>query len=463
MTGIVDPLAQDHEALPPAHDPAPRWIIRGRSLPQKRLVFALVVILGLAAMIGAVAVSGRMGDRLRRGVSAQVASGTTLETASERGWVRLGVGERIPEGARVRTGGSEVRLQLRGGQVWLGSDAAARVFSQRVDLIRGDAMVVNPSGGRLGARWTDVVVSGAGVFRLTPGVDPRVGVYSGSVRVHRLAESRLVGALEQMSLSTRHLPVSSAPLGYHPQDPWDRELLGQAIAFDDEVERIARGIDVRFTLEAKPPDFYRVFRAVDDATIPILRSIARTITPDGRFGPASDVLVTLFVAEAGAEANDKPLSAAATQTATWRAEGARWGLVAMRLGITASDFAETVDLSQIDRLAARRAPPASSPLRIAGSGEPAPAETATAPRDPGEPDARPAAQPTTAATGAGDPAPPSDPQRPLLPLPTPVPSLSPAPAVPDITGQGGPTHRQLGGTPERQSAFERLLDLFGLR
>ncbi|MGH8898397.1 MAG: hypothetical protein ACRDZ4_15610 [Egibacteraceae bacterium] len=363
MARIVDPPAQGHETWLAARIRALRRIVSGRF--QGRRFFTLVVALVLTAMLGGAVLLSGLGNRLRHGVSAQVVSGDTLETAGERGWVPLGVGDDVPDGARIRTGGSGIRLEFRDGQVWLGPDAAARVSSQQVDLIRGEAMVVNPEGGELSAHWADVAVSGRGIFRLTPGVDPRVGVYAGTVRVRRPAESRPVGALEQLGLSTRRLPVNPAPLAYRVQDGWDRELLGQAVAFDAEVERIARGIDVKFALGAKPPEFYRAFKAVDDATIPILRSTARTITPDGRFGPASDVLVTLFVAKAAAEVTDKPLSAAAAQTATWRAEGARWGLVAMRFGVTASDFAETVDLSQIDQLTR-------APLRIAGSGGAAP-------------------------------------------------------------------------------------------
>jgi hypothetical protein len=423
----------------------------------------VVVVFGLAALFGGFiffALEPRA--RLWHGASAEVSSGDTLEIVGERGWMRLGVGERIPDGAPVRTGNSQVRLQFRDGQVWLGPDAAARVFSQRLDLIRGQAVVVNPMGGALSARWTDVTVSGQGVFRLIPGVDPRVAVYSGSARVRRPAESRPVGALEQMPLSTRRLPASPAPLEYTAQDPWDRELLSQAVAFDDEVQRIARGIDVKFAMGAKPPEFYRVFKAVDDATIPILKSTARTITPDGLFGPASDVLITLFVAEAAAEATGKPLAAAATQTATWRAEGARWGLVAMRFGITASDFAETVDLSQIDRLT-------QDPLQMAGSGNPAPVESRTRPRVPDRTDPSPAMQPTAEATGAANPkpAPPSEAPSSLVPLPAPVPSPSPSslPAVPDLTGRDGEATRPLNddGSREVQSTVDGLLDRLGVR
>lgn len=463
MTGIVDPLARGHETRLPPRPRALRRIASGRSPRSRRLALAVAVVFGLAALLGGfIFLVPEPRARLWRGASAKVSSGDTLEIAGERGWVRLGVGERIPDGAPVRTGNSQVRLQFHDGQVWLGPEAAARVFSQRVDLIRGEAMVINPAGGALSARWTDVTVSGRGVFRLIPGVDPRVAVYSGSARVRRPAESRPVGALEQMRLSTRRLPVSPAPLEYAAQDPWDRELLSQAVAFDDEVQRIARGIDVKFAVGAKPPEFYRVFKAVDDATIPILKSTARTITPDGQFGPASDVLVTLFVAEAAALATGKPLAAAVTQTATWRAEGARWGLVAMRFGITASDFAETVDLSQIDRLT-------QDPLRMAGSGDPAPAESRTRPVVPERADPSPAVQPTAEATSGGEPnpAPPSDAPLEPVPLPAPVPSPSPSslPAVPDLTGQDGEATRPLNddGSREVQSTVDRLLDGLGVR
>ncbi|MGH8900516.1 MAG: hypothetical protein ACRDYA_02260 [Egibacteraceae bacterium] len=464
MTGIVDP-PRGRETR--SHRPARmrRRVIDGQALSADRGETFLghrrlgrrrltIVVLGLAVMLGGIVFLRGLGNQFRYSVSARIVGGDTLETTGERGWVRLGVGDDVPDGARIRTGSSQVRLEFRDGQIWLGPDAAARVFSQRVDLIRGEAMVVDPEGGMLSVHWTDVLVSGRGTFRLTPGVNPRVGVYTGSVRVRRPAESRPVGALEQLDLSNRRLPVSPTPLDYAAQDPWDRELLGQAVAFDDEVERIARGIDVKFAVGAKPPEFYRVFKAVDDATLPILESTARTITPDGEFGPVSDVLVTLFVAEAAARATGKPLSAAATQTASWRAEGARWGLVAMRFGITASDFAKTVDLSQIDRLT--RDPP-----KVTGPRNSVPVEPDMPAKVPAKAPDRPV-QPTAEDADADDldPSPHSESPRALVP----VPSLSPLPTVPDVTSEEHATTRPLDddGSSEVRRTVDGLLDLLGV-
>ncbi|MGH3113261.1 MAG: hypothetical protein ACRDOP_07325, partial [Gaiellaceae bacterium] len=161
--------------------------------------------------------------------------------------------------------------------------------------------------------------------------------------------------------------------------------------------------------------------------------------------------VTLFVAEAAAGTTGKPLLAAATQTASWRAEGARWGLVAMRFGITTSDFAETVDLSQIDRLTR-------DPLQTGGSGDSASVEAGTPSKVPDRPDPPPSVQPTAGDADAEDldSPPQSDPPRALPPLP--------APEVPDVTAEDDAATRPLDdGSGEVQHTVDQLLDLLGVR
>ena len=324
--------------------PAPRE-------PQRdgRVVTTIVVVVGLVMLLGAMILLQGLSTRLHGGAVAAVLTGSTLEIAAENGWAPLAPGAELADGARLRTGGDQARLRLRDGEVWLGPGTAARVLSHRVDLVRGEAVV--RSGGLLGARWTDVDVAGAGTFRVTPGTNPRVAVYHGEAEVRRPAESRALRALEQLGLAGRRLPGHPDPLDYRADDPWDAELLGQAIAFDDEVERIGRGIDLRFTRAPRPLDFYRGFSAVNETTLPVLRTAAREALADGRFGPPSDVLVTLFVAEAAARVDDTPLSDLTAQISRRRADGARWGLVAMERDLTAQDFNRSVDLSRIDQVA----------------------------------------------------------------------------------------------------------------
>jgi hypothetical protein len=315
-----------------------------------RLVIAAVVVAGVLLLLGACALLLGLGRRLGGGEVATVLVADGLEVAGQQGWTPLRPGSELPEGARIRTAARQARLRLDDGEVWLGPGGAAAVHARRVDLIRGEA--VARSRGSLAVRWTDVEVVGTGTYRVTPGTNPRVGVYEGAVEVRRPAESRAVSALQQLGLAARRLPADPDPLEYRPDDPWDRELLAQAIAFDDEVDRIARGIDLRYTRAARPVAFYRAFRAVDETTIPVLQAAARESLDDGQFGPPSDVLVTLFVAEAAANLEAIPLPESTASVARRRAAGARWGLVALERHLTAQQFSQAVDLSQIEQVAA---------------------------------------------------------------------------------------------------------------
>lgn len=474
MTTLVNPPVQGYD------DPRPTSV--------GRLGVSFLVVLGFAGLLSTIVLATGLGGGLPPGVAAEVLNGDALEAAGQKGWVPIAVGDEVNDGARIRTGGTEVRLRLRGGQVWLSPEAAARIHNDHVDLVRGEALVT--SDGGVDARWTDVQVSGEGVFRVTPGVNPRVAVYAGQVRVRRPAESRAVAELEQLGLSARRLAVDPDPLAYQTVDRWDRELLGEAIAFDGEVARIARGIDVRYGRAPRPPEFYRGFAAVDEATVPMLASIARTVHLDGWFGPPSDTLVTLFVSEAVTAFTPRSLADAAGEVAQRRAEGARWGLVALHVGITASDFAEVVDLSQIDEVAGNpvqipsvalldmpgspllgrgtgpstafggqdvtpRAPDASS----AGAGSGVAGSGATGTRSPDVP----APSPQPGQPGSSEPPQAVVPLPPLL-NPEPRPAPAPLPESPDRDIEDGeePLDRTTRGTRDTaDNLLDRLLGVLG--
>jgi hypothetical protein len=339
MKDLIDPIVRDlggYHGQKEGHG--------GDRKPHGRVAVTLVV-LGLVVALSGVAFLVSMDSRLRRGVAARVRSGDSIEVSGDDRWLRLSPGREVREGARVRTGGTEARLRLRDGEVWIGPQAAARIFSDRIDLIRGEALV--SSRGHLVARWADVEVSGRGAFRITPGTNPRVGIYHGDATVRRPGEHRALAALEQLELAARRLPADPNPLAYRIEDRWDQEFLGPAIAFDGEVSRITRGIDMRFSTAPRPPEFYRSFRAFDKIGVSSLKAGARDIRRDGWFGPPSDVLITFFVAEAAGHAAEQTVP----KIAQWRARGSRWGLIALRLGLTASDFTQVVDLSQVDRTA----------------------------------------------------------------------------------------------------------------
>lgn len=289
-----------------------------------------------------------------RGLGAEAAAtvlvGDDVEVAVGDGWEQVTAGGSIPAGARVRTTASEARLELRSGELWLGRNAAARVDPDGIDVFRGETLVV--SGGALDSRWTDVEVSGEGVYRLSPGVSPRLAVYSGTVLVRRPGEVRTLGALRQIRLATHRLPADGQPLTYREDDPWDQELLPQAIAFDAEVEQLRRGLDRQYGSAPQPPEFYLGFAPPADApSAALLASTAEEIVPGGAFGPPADPLVVLFVADAVSEATEQTPQKAAEQIVALRQAGAFWGLVATEFGVTTADLADAVDVAQGRRAA----------------------------------------------------------------------------------------------------------------
>jgi hypothetical protein len=372
-----------------------------------------VIVLGLVVVLVGVALLPGLGAPTRPEVAAQVRSGDSLEASIAERWLRLRPGGEVGQGAQVRTGGTQAELRLRDGEVWLGPQALARVFFDRIELARGEALI--QSRGRIAVRWADAHVSGEGVVRVAGGTSPRVGVYRGGAEVRRPGERRALAALEQFELATRRLPAVPDPLAYKADDPWDRALLGQAIAFDDEVIRIARAIDLRLGTAPRPPAFYSGFRAVGGLGVSALRASAREIQGDGDFGPPSDVLLTVFVAEAADPTRaetEADLAARIIQIGQWRAQGSAWGLVALRLGLDVPDFVRAVDLSQ---KSPRRDPSAGSPPRPALPDAPvAPAQSEEPLSDsalpsPTEPAEGPSPTPSTSEGASEDSAPAIDP------------------------------------------------------
>ncbi|HVM00493.1 MAG TPA: hypothetical protein VM324_14460 [Egibacteraceae bacterium] len=379
------------------------------------------LLVPLAAVLFVGACSG--GDDLGGQAVARLSSGEAVEVAIGTSWQPLSVGDEVPGGARVRTGESEARLAFRGGEVWLAPQAAAVLEDNRLDLLRGEALV--QSKGDLDTRWTDVEVDGSGVYRLTPGIAPRIGVYRGEIRVHRPPETRTVRALREAALSSRRLPPSGQPLAYRHDDPWDRLLLADAIAFDGEAERLVRGLTNEYGTEPRSEDFYAGFAVAPERTVPLVaRAVRGGATPAG-VGPPGEALLLLFVAQSAADADTpEAIAAALERVVELRSAGARWGLVATELGITARRLAEVVDAAQL-RYSARVA-------RVEGASPPA---AATAPG--AAPRPQPGAPAPGGATEPANPAPPAPPAPAQERPPPPPTGQEPAPGAPAPGPPGG--------------------------
>jgi hypothetical protein len=338
MTRVIDGLVPSYDQRKAGQ--------RGSRLPQRGRRPAAVATLVALGLVGLLTAVTRMGtSRWADVAAAEVVSGHTIQIARGERWSRLLPGEKVPEGAQVQTGATEARLRLDNGEVWLAPETAAQVFSDQVEMSRGEILVA--SSGKVRAQWQDVAVVGEGIFRVAGGTHPRIGVYQGRAEVTRPGETRALAALDQLQLATRRLPADPDPLSYSPADPWDTQLLGQAIAFDTEVARVASSIDLRFSERPRSEDFYRQFTAVDDVLLPTLLKAAPDVSSEGQFGPPSEVLITMFAARATARAWGQPVNTSLERIVQWRAQGARWGLVSLRAKITVADFTRALDLSQV--------------------------------------------------------------------------------------------------------------------
>lgn len=409
--------------------------LRRSTAPSSRRHHACTVLLAAALVAGGCNGPSEVGgDDVAR-----IIDGDAVDIAVGESWSPAQAGDTVPDGARVRTGdGEPVRLALRSGEVRLAPGAAAVVADDDVELLRGEALVA--SSGDLIARWDDVVAGGEGVYRLELGIAPRLGVYRGGVDLERSTERRRVPALREITLSTRRLPASQAPLGYRSEDPWDRIFLADAIAFDAEARRLTEGLASEYGTDPRPAEFYEPFAPASGETLPI---IARAVGAAGNpevIGPPADALLALFVAESAAE-QDTPqaLMAAAERVRQLRSADARWGLIAVDLGVTTRELSDAIDEGRARYLAAQQtasAPAGPQPV------EPAP-EPGGAPHGNG-----------VAPPGQSPPAPPPGPQSPRQSQPSsPPPAGSEqAPSEPMPDPRGG-----LGQQP-RKGVVEAVVD-----
>ena len=296
-----------------------------------RIAAALTVVL-----IGATACTR---GELDRGEAA-VVQGGHLEVAVGDGWQRLAESERVVDGATVRTRGEEASLSFRDAVVRLAPRSELIVSSRGGEVIAGEALV----DGALDMDVAGVLVRGDGVHRVSLRPSPQLRVYSGTARALATDHERAVAALRQLDLDGRRLPIAPAPLQYLASDAWDAELLAPAIAFDAEAARTLTGLSMLVGGGPKPRSFFA--RYLERPMLALLRQAA-TRVEGTRFGPAGDVLLALALVSAA----DAPSRESLSEVSSLRAQGARWGLIAMELGVNSSAVVAVLDARQGRRVA----------------------------------------------------------------------------------------------------------------
>ena len=297
---------------------------------------ALGAVLAAVALVG----TGCSSDGLRAGDAATIGEGSVAQIAIDGGeWEAVEGGTRVPEGAQVKAAEGETVLDFGDAVLRLAPGSVAVVDKGGIELSDGEALV---EGSGLDVVLGDTTVAANGSVRVSSGLSSRVGVYEGTAVVRRPAQRREVTALRELDLAPFRLAATADPLQYLERDPWDAEFLGDAIAFDDEAARLARGIDVEIGRAPLRPGFYATFAG--DQVVRHLDTAAR-VQRRGAFGPPSDVLLTVFVSQAVSG----PLGPSVQRVAALRGAGARWGLITMEL-----DVAGDRVVAAIDQLGERR-------------------------------------------------------------------------------------------------------------
>ena len=305
----------------------------------------LVAVLCAVALLAAGCSSE---DSLGAGDAATVEDGSVAEYSVDgTTWVEAAAGEAVPADAQVRSPGEEVRLRFRAGLARLSPAATATVTASTLTLERGQVLV--DSEGGLKAALDDTSIAGAGQYRLASGLAARVAVYDGEVSVTRPAQEQDVVALRQLDLSAFRLEAAG-PLQYRATDTWDRELLADAIAFDGEAARLASGLDSQLGTRPRKPAFYRRF-VVQPAVLPVLSDMA-TVVRGPAVGPPSGLLLPLFIAQAAPGS----VGTAVQAVSDLRADGARWGLIALDLDVSSQRVVAAIDALGDRELAADTGP-----------------------------------------------------------------------------------------------------------
>ncbi len=361
-----------------------------------------------------------------------VSSGRAQVATANEKWQSAHSGQRLHRNDRVRvlSGLSDVQLSSdRALELRAGSEL--QVLPQPA-LTKGDLLATAKDATlTVTAGNADAVVrNGAAHVERALGVT--VASYTGDATVTSAGRNLLVPALRQAGVPALGLvPPAPTPLDYRADNPWDRRYLGDAIDLGDELQARSDG----FTAQLAPGEghtagFYRqLLPALENEpaftqallnpdTAPGEELIGAAIVVQGKDGSFLDRWQSVF---------------------GFRAQNARWGLVALDQHVTRAPLLGTVD----DALGRR---PGATTVAIAAPAPSAPPSLLSPPTTPSPSGANPAGvpagggQPAGSGGGGGKPSPPTTaaPSPTILPpLLNPPPPSSPSTTVPPSNPVGG--------------------------
>lgn len=391
------------------------------------------------------------------GRSVDVRGAALVTEGGERS--RLGTGRhRVPTGAVLRVTSGTAMLDLVGDATaeLRAATAGAPDSSLRVadvpTLLLGEALVVSADRARLGAG--DVVVTvEAGAARIRQLSSTTVGTYTGVARVDARGRPVRVQALRQLTVAGSEVPRRPSPLVYDQQSPdaWDSRYLGAAIDIGQQLDRRSAALTAQL-IQPRPTATY-------------LAGLLPALGRQPGFGddllPATAVGETLVGASIALGARPRNFVAGWRGVFDFRAEGARWGLVALDQRARRGEVVAGLD-AVLGRVTLRFAGPSASATRTSpttaprrsGGGRTTPSTSPPTTQPPGPTPTLPTltvprlSTPITMAPGAtgstGNPPPPTTSPPTTLP-PTPPSSVPPVTVPPTLAPVVKPIEDILGG------------------
>lgn len=314
------------------------------------------------------------------GAVAVTAADGTERRIDDEGVVDFGDTVAVVEGSAVLelADGATYELRAHAGEastVEVGS--APRVLAGQVLVADGFPARIGVGGATLSARGPLKVDAAAEV----------ASSYAGGATVAGAGDATELRALRQLVLVPGAAPE---PVAFDGTDPWDRRFLGEAIAFGERLEALARG----YTTDLP---------AGGGRTVEFFRSVLPALAAERELGadlldPSRSPGETLVGAAIVVQGRRGTFRERWADVFAFRDAGAAWGLVALDQGVSSAPVLETIELA-ID------ASSSSAATGPASTGGPARPGASTPPSAGG-----PASPPPTGSPAPTDPAPAPEPE-----------------------------------------------------
>lgn len=271
--------------------------------------------------------------------SATVQTDDGTETVTGKKTLQLGDRVTMDAGTAVLEFADGSEYELRAGEPGTSIELAAPPV-----LTAGDLLVVD--GFPASVVVDTATLTALGVVEVDAD-EPLATAFTGNVTIAGLGDLEALPGLRQVLLTPSALPE---PAVYDGSDPWDRRYLGEAIAFGERLESLARGYTNDLRGGAPGASFF-------EAVIPALaeeREFTRDLLDDR---PAGETLVGAAIAVQGRQDTFRTRW---LEIFTFRDAGAVWGLVALDQGVSSAPVLETIEFAVAESPLSDRPRPTSS-------------------------------------------------------------------------------------------------------